>query len=257
MLLFNLSSCAILIKCVAVLRHAVLRDVPALLHERAHVRAAREPMTVTHAAQHPAKKNLRRKSIAKRGAGFGYGFMCAMCFTLAFFTLLCGLVLDGFKDVVASELEVKLSGSWSKYNTGEYLGATALAYICFVMFMAFFLALVLFQGAVSEQLGIGAGAFVFFVCGALAHRRRRHGVCASSSPIPAHTTHTHTRYLTHTKKTQKTKGSLPSAYAPMPEPMYGAHAGLAPHQQASMMMPHMAMVRERAVCCVVLRCVLC
>jgi hypothetical protein len=84
--------------------------------------------------------------------------MCAMCFTLAFFTLLCGLVLDGFKDVVASELEVKLSGSWSKVNTGQYVGATAFAYVCFVMFMAFFLALVLFQGAVSEQLGMSAGA---------------------------------------------------------------------------------------------------
>lgn len=30
-----------------------------------------------------------------------------MCFTVAFFVLLCGLVLDGFKDVVTSELEVK------------------------------------------------------------------------------------------------------------------------------------------------------
>ncbi len=47
----------------------------------------------------------RRKSIAKRGPGFGYGFLVAMCFTLAFFTLLCGLVLEGFKDVVQSQLE--------------------------------------------------------------------------------------------------------------------------------------------------------
>lgn len=47
------------------------------------------------------------KSIEKRGPGLGYGFVVAMCFTLAFFVLLCGLVLDGFKDVVNSELEVK------------------------------------------------------------------------------------------------------------------------------------------------------
>lgn len=50
---------------------------------------------------------LIRKSIEKRGPGLGYGFVVAMCFTLAFFVLLCGLVLDGFKDVVKGELEVK------------------------------------------------------------------------------------------------------------------------------------------------------
>jgi hypothetical protein len=30
-----------------------------------------------------------------------------MCFTLAFFVLLCGLVLDGFKEVVTQDLQVK------------------------------------------------------------------------------------------------------------------------------------------------------
>lgn len=49
----------------------------------------------------------RRKSIQKGGPGFGYGFVCAFCFTLAFFCLLCGLVLDGFKDVVQDQLAVK------------------------------------------------------------------------------------------------------------------------------------------------------
>lgn len=48
-----------------------------------------------------------RKSIQKGGPGFAYGFVCAMCFTLAFFVLLCGLVLDGFQDTVKDQLEVK------------------------------------------------------------------------------------------------------------------------------------------------------
>lgn len=47
----------------------------------------------------------RRKSINKSGPGFGYGFIVAFCFTLAFFCLLCGLVLDGFQDVVKNQLE--------------------------------------------------------------------------------------------------------------------------------------------------------
>eukprot|EP00877_Chromochloris_zofingiensis_P002190 jgi/Chrzof1/11972/Cz06g16170.t1 len=98
---------------------------------------------------------LIRKSIDKRGPGFGYGFIVAMCFTVAFFVLLCGLVLDGFKDVVTSELEVKLSTAWSKYNTGEYVATIVFAYMCFVMFILFFFALVIFQSAVSEELGIG------------------------------------------------------------------------------------------------------
>jgi hypothetical protein len=46
-----------------------------------------------------------RKSINKSGPGFGYGFIVAFCFTLAFFCLLCGLVLDGFQDVVKNQLE--------------------------------------------------------------------------------------------------------------------------------------------------------
>lgn len=47
---------------------------------------------------------MRRKTVEKRGPGFGYGFLVAMCFTLAFFTLLCGLVLNGFSDVVSRQL---------------------------------------------------------------------------------------------------------------------------------------------------------
>eukprot|EP00879_Flechtneria_rotunda_P019795 GHRR01020807.1.p1 GENE.GHRR01020807.1~~GHRR01020807.1.p1 ORF type:complete len:193 (+),score=56.80 GHRR01020807.1:314-892(+) len=97
---------------------------------------------------------LIRKSIHKGGPGFGYGFVCSFCLALAFFCLLCGLVLDGFKDVVQDELEVKLPDSWSKVNTGAYLGTIGFAYLCFVMFVLFFFALVVFQGAVTEELGL-------------------------------------------------------------------------------------------------------
>ena len=47
----------------------------------------------------------RRKSINRSGPGFGYGFLVAFCFTLAFFCLLVGLILDSFKDVVKNTLE--------------------------------------------------------------------------------------------------------------------------------------------------------
>lgn len=50
---------------------------------------------------------LAKKTVDRRGGGFGFGFVAAMCASLAFFSLLCGLVLDGFKDVVRSELQVK------------------------------------------------------------------------------------------------------------------------------------------------------
>jgi hypothetical protein len=33
--------------------------------------------------------------------------VCAFCFTLAFFCLLCGLVLDGFRETVRDQLAVK------------------------------------------------------------------------------------------------------------------------------------------------------
>lgn len=52
----------------------------------------------------PPPPPRHRKSIERRGPGFGYGFIVAMCFTLGFFTLLCGLVLNGFDDVVSRQL---------------------------------------------------------------------------------------------------------------------------------------------------------
>jgi hypothetical protein len=43
----------------------------------------------------------------KNGPGFGYGFVVAWAFVMAFFTLMCGLVIEGFKNVVAGELETR------------------------------------------------------------------------------------------------------------------------------------------------------
>ncbi|GFH27654.1 uncharacterized protein HaLaN_26015, partial [Haematococcus lacustris] len=39
---------------------------------------------------------VHRKSINRSGPSFGYGFVMAWCFVMAFFTFLCGLVLDSF-----------------------------------------------------------------------------------------------------------------------------------------------------------------
>lgn len=47
-----------------------------------------------------------------------------------------------------------VAGTWTQVNTGTYLGTIAFAYLSFVMFILFFLGLVLFQSAVSEELGL-------------------------------------------------------------------------------------------------------
>jgi hypothetical protein len=76
----------------------------------------------------------RRKSIDQRGPGFGYGFIVAMCFTLAFFSLLCGLVLDGFKDTVTSLLEANresgAAASWEQCSSGPSKGCAPHAAAC-------------------------------------------------------------------------------------------------------------------------------
>lgn len=95
---------------------------------------------------------LLRNSIVKQGPGFGFGFIVAMCFTLSFFCLLCGIVLQGFEDVVKQQLE-PLS-SWSSNKTGAFIGTVAMAYICFVMFILFAICLLVFQGAVTKELGL-------------------------------------------------------------------------------------------------------
>lgn len=48
---------------------------------------------------------LIRKTVNQTGPSFGYGFIAAWCFVMSFFTLLCGLVMEGFKDVVSDQLE--------------------------------------------------------------------------------------------------------------------------------------------------------
>lgn len=47
-----------------------------------------------------------------------------------------------------------VSGTWTQVNTGTYLGTIGFAYLSFVMFILFFLGLVMFQSAVSEELGL-------------------------------------------------------------------------------------------------------
>lgn len=47
-----------------------------------------------------------------------------------------------------------MAGTWTKVNTGTYLGTIGFAYLSFVMFILFFFGLVLFQSAVNEELGL-------------------------------------------------------------------------------------------------------
>jgi hypothetical protein len=51
-------------------------------------------------------------------------------------------------------LQMKLPDSWTSVNMGTYLGTIGFAYLCFVMFILFFFALVIFQGAVTQELGL-------------------------------------------------------------------------------------------------------
>ncbi|MEW5298390.1 MAG: hypothetical protein WDW38_000876 [Sanguina aurantia] len=95
---------------------------------------------------------LLKRSMNRSGPGFGYGFLVAFCFTLSIFCLLCGLVLQGFQKVVSESLESYTS--WTQTTTQTYYGAEAFAFITFAELFLFFLALVVFQGAVTEQLGI-------------------------------------------------------------------------------------------------------
>lgn len=95
---------------------------------------------------------LIKKSINKSGPGFGYGFIMAWCFVMAFFLLLCGLVTSGFYPVVQSYLETDTK--WSKVDTGAYAGTTAFAFICAAFYMFFFVCLVVFQGGIMKQTGL-------------------------------------------------------------------------------------------------------
>lgn len=47
-----------------------------------------------------------------------------------------------------------VAGTWTSVNTGTYLGTIGFAYLSFVMFLAFFFGLIIFQSAVNEELGL-------------------------------------------------------------------------------------------------------
>ncbi|GBF99933.1 hypothetical protein Rsub_12626 [Raphidocelis subcapitata] len=95
---------------------------------------------------------LLRRSMARGAAGFGYGFMLAWAFVLSFFTLLCGLVIEGFKDVVVKELEK--TENWTTLATGAFHASYAFSYIVSALFMVFFLVLLLLQNQITKELGI-------------------------------------------------------------------------------------------------------
>mmetsp|Transcript_16518 Transcript_16518/g.35726 ORF Transcript_16518/g.35726 Transcript_16518/m.35726 type:complete len:230 (-) Transcript_16518:301-990(-) len=100
---------------------------------------------------------LIRKSINKSGPGFGYGFIMAWSFVMAFYCLLCGLVLDSFTtnvDFVTDQHELNNSTGWTSYYTQIYNGTIILAYICAGMFTIFFLCLVIFQGGITKTIGM-------------------------------------------------------------------------------------------------------
>ena len=44
--------------------------------------------------------------------------------------------------------------SWTKYSTELFTGAEVFSFVCFVMFILFFLTLVIFQSAVTDHLGM-------------------------------------------------------------------------------------------------------
>lgn len=112
---------------------------------------------------------LIKKSANRSGPGFGYGFLVAFCFTLAFFCLLVGLIMDSFQEplkvlegqkwnstlINGTTIGTGIITSWTKYSTELYIGAEVFAFVTCGMLLVFFLVLVIFQGAVSDQLGIG------------------------------------------------------------------------------------------------------
>jgi len=112
---------------------------------------------------------LIKKSINRAGPGFGFGFIVSFSFILAFFLLLCGLVLDGFRTTVqnleaydwsnptglANNQTANPSGfKWSKYDSQTFVGAEVFALLNFCTFLMFGAALCILQAGVSEQLGI-------------------------------------------------------------------------------------------------------
>ena len=60
-----------------------------------------------------------RKSINRTGPGFGYGFMVAWAFVMSFFTLLSGLILEGFQSTVSTQLEDRECTAAGRKHRGD------------------------------------------------------------------------------------------------------------------------------------------
>ncbi len=60
-----------------------------------------------------------RKSLTQGGPGFGYGFIVAWAFVMSFFTLLCGLIVEGFKDTINSASVQGAFGSRGVWQAGK------------------------------------------------------------------------------------------------------------------------------------------
>ncbi|GBF97163.1 hypothetical protein Rsub_10350 [Raphidocelis subcapitata] len=72
---------------------------------------------------------------------------------LSVFVLLCGVVLDGFREAVSSQLEAKVS-TWTASSTREFASASAFAFIAFVALLMACVLLVVFRPVVEAELGI-------------------------------------------------------------------------------------------------------
>jgi hypothetical protein len=94
---------------------------------------------------------LVRKSINATGPSFGYGFIMAWSFMMAFYMLLCGLVLDSFSTSALTS-DPNGSSGWTQYYSDVYQGTVVFNYICASMFILFFLGFVVFQGGISKHL---------------------------------------------------------------------------------------------------------
>lgn len=95
---------------------------------------------------------LIRKSINRSGPGFGYGFIMAWSFVMAFYCLLCGLILDSFSTTALEDGDG--ASGWTQYYSSVYKGTVVLNYICASLFVVFFIALVSFQGGISKHLNM-------------------------------------------------------------------------------------------------------
>lgn len=74
-------------------------------------------MAFTHCGRRAARPQMScfvlvRRSWVREQPGFGYGAIVAWSFVMSFLLLMVGLVLEGFKDVVKTQLEPSERGRW-------------------------------------------------------------------------------------------------------------------------------------------------